>query len=82
MSKKERYYKDSAFIEKLAARMKEVREEHNHTQEFLIEKIHLSINSYEVGSKIPTLMSILKFCTFYNISIDEFFAPLDYPPKK
>jgi len=66
---------------KIAQRIKELREEHCHTQEYLIEKVHLSINEYEVGSKIPTLMSILKICRFYNIRLDEFFAPMNYPTK-
>ncbi|MCM1295914.1 MAG: helix-turn-helix domain-containing protein [Muribaculaceae bacterium] len=43
--------------------------------------MHLSINSYETGAKIPTLMSILKICEFYNISLSDFFAPINYPPK-
>lgn len=81
MDKKNRYYQDKAFSEKLAQRIRELREQHNHTQEFLIDKVHLSINSYEVGTKTPTLMSILKLCKFYQISVSEFFAPIDYPEK-
>lgn len=82
MEYKPRYYKNKQFVDKLAQRIKELREEHGHTQEYLIDGVHLAINSYETGSKIPTLMSILKICEFYNITLDEFFAPLNYPPKK
>lgn len=81
MIKKERYYSNREFVEKLAKRIKQLRCEHNHSQEYLIDKVHLSINSYEVGSKVPTLMSILKICEFYGITIGEFFAPIDFPPK-
>ena len=59
--------------------IKELRKEHNHSQEYLIEKVRLSINCYETGTKVPTLMSIYKICEFYKISISEFFAPINYP---
>lgn len=49
---------------KVAQRIKELREGQCHTQEYLIEKVHLSINEYEVGNKVPTLMSILDFQRF------------------
>lgn len=82
MPEKKRYYKNEEFVEKLAQRIRELRKTHKQTQEDLIEHLHLSINSYETGSKVPTLMSILKICEFYNITLGEFFAPLDYPPKE
>lgn len=82
MVKKTRYYINHEFVVRIAQRIKELREEHGHTQEYLIDKVHLSINSYEVGSKIPTLMSILKICEFYGVSLGEFFGPMNYPPKK
>lgn len=82
MVKSSRYYVNSKFVERVAQRINELRNEHNHTQEYLIEKVHLSINSYEAGTKIPTLMSLFKICEFYNITLGEFFAPLNYPPKK
>ncbi len=82
MAKKSRYYLDREFVDKIAQRIKELRNGHGHTQEYLIDRVHLSINSYETGSKIPTLMSILKICEFYKITLDEFFAPLNYPPKE
>ncbi|WP_367183530.1 hypothetical protein [uncultured Alistipes sp.] len=40
------------------------------------------MNSYETGTKIPTLMSIYKICEFYKISISEFFAPISLPSSK
>ena len=67
---KGRYYIDQELVGKIAQRIKELRNEHGHTQEYLIEQVHLSINSYEVGHKVPTLMSILKICEFYG-----FFRP-------
>ena len=82
MIEKARYYIDREFVMKVAQRIKELRKSHGHTQEYLIEHLHLSINSFETGSKIPTLMSIVKICKFYTLSLDEFFAPMNYPPKE
>ena len=76
--RKARYYVNEEFVAKVGQRIKALRKEHNHTQEYLIEKVRLSINSYEAGSKIPTLMSIYKI---YDISLAEFFMSMDYPPK-
>ena len=82
MVKSKRYFQDKDFLRQIADRIREIRTDNNHTQEYLIEKLHLSINSYETGAKIPTLMSILKLCVFYRITISEFFSPIKYPPKE
>ena len=79
MVKKAQYYSNQEFVISIGQRIKELRKEHNHSQEYLIEKVRLSINCYETGTKIPTLMSIYKICEFYKISISEFFAPINYP---
>ena len=36
----------------------------------------------ELTSYIPNLTTISIICKFYNITLDEFFAPLHYPPKE
>lgn len=84
MAKKERYFRDEVFVEKLSQRIREVRNTHAHTQENLIDNVHLGINKYEVGREVPTVMSILKICKHYNISVREFFDTdlFDYPPKE
>lgn len=84
MAKKERYFKDEVFVEKLAQRLRELRNSKSHTQEVLIDNVHLTIGNYETGDKIPTLMSILKICNHYNISVREFFDTdlFDYPTKE
>ncbi|WP_242493105.1 MULTISPECIES: helix-turn-helix domain-containing protein [Alistipes] len=82
MLKKTRYYVNQELVEQIAQRIKDLRNKHGHTQEFLIEKIHLSINSYEAGTKIPTLMSLFKICEFYGIELSEFFATINCPSTK
>lgn len=84
MDKNERYFKDEVFVEKLSQRIREVRNAYAQTQEDLIYNVHLGINKYEVGREVPTIMSILKICMHYKISVREFFDTdlFDYPPKE
>ena len=65
----------------VAMRIKELRDQYGHTQEFLIDKVKLDINRYEIFDRIPTLMSLRKICEFYDITLAEFFAQFAYPPK-
>ena len=81
MGKKHKKFIDLDLAEKIALRIKELRDEYGHTQEFLIEKVHLDINRYEICDRIPTLMSLRKICDFYNITLAEFFISMNYPPK-
>lgn len=61
--------------------MREIREAHNHTQEYVINNTHLRIWHYEAGRNFPTLQSIKEFCDFYNISLKTFFGDMTYPEK-
>lgn len=81
MGKTGKKYIDTELAEKIAQRIQQLREEYGHTQEFLIDKVHLDINRYEICNRIPTLMSLRKICEFYDITLAEFFMSIDYPPK-
>lgn len=74
--------KDKILRELVALRMREIRERHGHTQEFLIENTRLHISHYENQQKFPSLETLTLFCKYYNLTLDEFFAPIEYPPKK
>lgn len=74
-------YIDPALAEMIAERIKQLRDEYGHTQEFLIDKVKLDINRYEIFDRIPTLMSLRKICEFYDITLAEFFSLFDYPTK-
>ena len=55
----------------------------NHqSQEQLAEATELGIAQLESGKNFPNLTTISIICKFYNITLDEFFAPLHYPPKE
>ncbi|MCX4282265.1 helix-turn-helix transcriptional regulator [Alistipes muris] len=62
--------------------MREIREQHNHTQEYLIENTRLHISHYENQQKFPSLETLSLFCEYYNISLHEFFKETDYPKNK
>ena len=59
--------------------MREIREQHDHTQEYLSNNTHLKIWDYESEQNFPSLGSISKFCEFYDISLEDFFAGMTYP---
>lgn len=73
--------KDEPFVKTLVERMQQLRNERGYSQEYVIENTHLDISRYETGDSIPTLRSVLKLCRLYDITISEFFAPLNYPTK-
>lgn len=62
--------------------MREIRERHNHTQEYLIENTRLHISHYENRQKFPSLETLALFCSYYNISLCEFFAETSHPQKQ
>jgi transcriptional regulator with XRE-family HTH domain len=82
VGKKITKYKDSTFQKLLVERMQQLRKEHGYSQEDVIEFTHLDVSRYETGDSTPTLSSILKLCTLYKLTLGEFFAPLNYPPKE
>ena len=69
-------------FKKIILRVKELRRLHDHqSQEELAEATGLGIAQLESGKNFPNLTTITIICKFYNITLDEFFAPLNYPPK-
>ena len=80
----ERIYlrRDEELLHIFFLRVKELRHMHDHqSQEQLAEATELSIALLESGTNFPNLTTISIICKFYNITLGEFFAPLDYPTK-
>ncbi len=69
-------------LSKIVLRVKELRSLYNHTQEQLKEGTGLNIANLEAGDNFPNITTISIICKFYNITLDEFFAPMKYPVKK
>lgn len=63
-------------------RIKDIRKSKGHSQEYVLENTGLDIAHIEIGRVVPSVVSISIICKFYNITLDEFFAPLNYPPKE
>lgn len=69
-------------LQKTIMRVKELREMHGHTQEKLKEGTGLNIPDLERGANFPNLTTLSIICQYYNLTLDEFFAPMKYPPKQ
>ena len=82
MKKIGKKYLDPVLAEMIAQRIQQLRDEYGHTQEFLIDRVKLDINRYEICDRLPTLMSLRKICEFYDITLSDFFLSMNYPPKK
>lgn len=57
----------------LAQRLKELRKEHNLTQQEVADKINISrpaYSQYEIGKKEPRLYTLIAIADFYKISVD------------
>ena len=80
--KRKKQRRDEILLQKIVLRIKELRSIHGHTQEKLKEATGLNIPNLETRENFPNLTSIAIICRYYNISLDEFFAPMEYPPKK
>lgn len=74
--------RDEVLLKQVILRVKELRRIHGHSQEKLIENTGLNIPSLETGENYPSLTSIAIICKFYKITLEEFFAPINYPPKE
>ena len=72
---------DPILVDLIANRLREIRERHNHTKEYVLHETGLGISDYERKTKFPTLASIAKFCKLYHISLEEFFSGIIYPKK-
>ena len=66
----------------IAKRLREIRESHNDTKEYVMHKTGLGISDYERKAKSPTLASIAKFCKLYDLSLEDFFSGMTYPKEK
>ena len=70
---------DATLNDLIIRRIKEIRKSNGHSQEYVFENTGMDIAHIEI---IPSIVSISIFCKYYNITLDEFFAPLNYPPKE
>lgn len=81
MAKREQR-RDEVLFKMVAQRIKDLRVNHRYTQEYVNEYTGLDIPHLETGRDFPSLTTIAILCKFYNMTLVEFFAPIDYPPTE
>lgn len=74
--------RDEILLKKVILRIKELRSIHGYSQEQLNGGTEIDISNLETGANYPNLTTISIICGFYGITLDEFFAPMKYPPIK
>lgn len=73
--------RDKELLGKVIIRIKELRALYGHSQEELSAGTEVDVSNLETGSNFPNLTTISIICRFYDITLDEFFAPMNYPRK-
>lgn len=74
--------RDNAILEYIARKCKELRAERDVSQEIVYEDTGLHIGKIETAKKNVTISTLTKLCRYYGITIEEFFAGTNYPPKE
>lgn len=67
----------------LAKHLKELREYHNYTQEYVSAQLNIerpSYSNYELGKRTPTLNLVVSIAEFYHVSIDDLLCNPDFSP--
>lgn len=77
-----KHRRNKELLGKVVMRVKELRALHGHSQLDLNAGTEVDVANLETGSNFPNLTTISIICEFYGITLDEFFAPMHYPPKK
>lgn len=74
--------RDAILTELVAERLKELRSARKYSQEYVVEHTKLNLPQYEAKHYAPSLDSLAIICKFYGITLNEFFASIDYPSKQ
>ena len=67
----------------LAQHLKELRDFHQYTQEYVSSQLNIerpSYSNYELGKRTPTLDLVIAFADFYNVSVDDLLRNPDFTP--
>lgn len=66
----------------IAKRLKELRNERDCSQDDVYIDTDIHIARIETGKRNITVSTLSDLCAYYGVTLDEFFAPLNYPPKE
>lgn len=67
----------------LGHRLRELREFHHFTQEYVSSRLHVerpAYSNYECGKRTPSLDFLIQLADFYHISIEDLLCNPDFSP--
>ena len=67
----------------LGQRLRELREYHHYTQEYISSQLNIerpSYSNYECGKRTPPLELLVKLADFYHISMDDLLCNPNFSP--
>lgn len=70
-------------IIQLGQRLRELREFHHFTQEYVSSSLHVerpAYSNYECGKRTPSLELLVQLADFYHISMDDLLCNPDFSP--
>lgn len=70
-------------VTQLGQRLRELREYHHYTQEYISSKLNIerpSYSNYECGKRTPPIELLIKLADFYHISMDDLLCNPEFSP--
>ena len=70
-------FRDQELLDKIAARLKSLREEKGLSQENVYNELDVHIGRIEVGKVNVSVSTLSKLCQYFDISLTEFFSEIE-----
>ncbi len=70
-------FRDQKLLDKIAARLKDLREERGLSQEKVYNELDIHIARIEVGKVNVSVSTISRLCEYFDITLTEFFEKID-----
>lgn len=71
-------FRDQKLLDKIAARLKDLREERGLSQEKVYNELDIHIARIEVGKVNVSVSTISRLCAYFDITLTEFFEKIEY----
>ena len=70
-------FRDQKLLDKIAGRLKDLREERGLSQEKVYNELDIHIARIEVGKINVSVSTISRLCEYFDISLTEFFEKIE-----
>ena len=70
-------FRDQELLDKIAARLKSLREEKGLSQENVYNELDVHIGRIEVGKVNVSVSTLSKLCQYFDITLTEFFSEIE-----